>query len=79
MMDLRWIISKVQEEGCAFETAVLLEITSEKAGSFQVDTHGCKHNVEVLLMAIVNALVRNTLLVDQAGLPTNLGSNLVVW
>lgn len=77
-MHARRIVGEVEEEGDTLQAAVLLEITGEETGSFQVDTHGTEDDGEVLLVAIVDTLVGNALLLDQASLSTNLGGDFVV-
>lgn len=77
-MDLRGVVGQVKKQSDTLQTAVLLEISGEESSSFQIDTHSCKNNREVFLMAIVCALIRYTLLLNQTSLSTNLGSNFVV-
>jgi len=77
-LHLRRIVCQVQEEGDTLQRAVLLEIAGEETSSFQVNTHGSKDDGEILLMSIVCTLVRNTLLLYQTSLSTNLGGNLVM-
>ena len=73
-MDLRRVVGQVQEQSNSLHTAVLLEIASEESAGFQVDTHGTEDDGEVVLVVIVNTLGG----LDQTGLSTNLGSDLVV-
>lgn len=75
-MDVRRVISQVQEQRDTLHTAVLLEITGEETASLHVDTHSCEDDREVLFVSVVDVLSR---LADQASLATNLGSNFVVW
>lgn len=77
--DERGVIGKVKEESDTLQTAVLFKVAGEKTGGLQVNTHSTEDNREVVLVAIVHALVRDTLLLHQACLPTNLGGNLVMW
>lgn len=74
----RRIVGKVEEESDTLQTAVLLEIAGEETGGFQVDTHGTENNGEVLLVAVMNTLVGDTLLLNQTGLSANLGGDFVV-
>lgn len=64
---------KTYKRGSPFQRAVFLEILFEEASSLHVDTHSGKHNGKVVLVTILNALG----LLHQAGLPTNLSSNLI--
>ena len=74
----RRIVGQVEEERDALQTAVLLEVSREEPCCFQIHTHRGEHDGEVLLVAVVHALVCDTLLLDEAGLPTDLGGDFVV-
>ena len=73
-LDLRRVVGQVQEQSDSLHTAVLLEVASEESAGFQVDTHGTEDDGEVVLVVIVNTLGG----LDQTGLSTDLGGNLVV-
>ena len=75
---LRRIVGEVEEEGGAPQAAVLFEIAGEEAGGFQVHTHSGEYDSEVVLVAVVYALVAGTLTLDETGLSANLGGNLVM-
>jgi hypothetical protein len=72
---LRRVVCQVQEQGNALHTAVLLEVLGEETTRLQVNTHGTEDNGEVVIVVVVYTLRG---LSDQAGLSTNLRSNLVV-
>ena len=74
----RRIVSEVKEESNTLQTAVLLEVAGEETSGFQVDTHGTENNGEVLLVAVMNTLVGDALLLDETSLSANLGGNFVV-
>ncbi|KAI6769729.1 hypothetical protein HG530_004358 [Fusarium avenaceum] len=72
------IVGEVKEEGGTLQTAVLLEIAGEETSGFQVNTHSTEDNGEVLLVAIVDTLIGDTLLLDKTSLSANLGGDFVV-
>lgn len=72
---LRWIIGQVQEKRDPLHASVLFKIFSKESARLQVDTHGAEHDREIVLMTVVHGFVW---CVDQAGLPTDLSSNLIV-
>ena len=74
-IDLRWVICQIQEQCDALHGPVLLEVAREEARRLQVDTHGAKHDREVLLVSVVDVLRR---LPDQASLPADLRGDLVM-
>lgn len=74
----RRIVGEVKEEGGTLQTAVLLEIAGEETSGFQVNTHSTEDNGEVLLVAIVDTLIGDTLLLDKTSLSANLGGDFVV-
>jgi len=76
--DLRRIVGKVKEESGALQTAVLLEVAGEETSGLQVNTHGGEDDGEVLLVVIMNTLARDTVTLNQTGLPTNLGGDFIV-
>jgi len=55
-----------------------LPFSSKSRVKKQVDTHGTENNGEVLLVAVVNTLVGDALLLDETSLSANLGGNFVV-
>jgi hypothetical protein len=76
--DLRRIVGQVQEQSDTLQTSILLEISGEETSSFQVDTHSSKDNREILLVSIMCTLIRDTLLLNQTSLSTNLSSDFVM-
>ena len=79
----RRVVGQVKEEGDPVETAVLLKVLTEEAGSLHVDSHRGEHDREVVLVAVVDALGRRRLgvpvgrdLVDETSLATDLRGNL---
>lgn len=77
-MNSRRIVGKVEEKSDTLQGTVLLEIAGEESGSLQVDTHGTENDGEVLLVAVVDTLVGDTLLLDETSLSANLGGDFVV-
>lgn len=77
-LHIRRIIGQILEERHTLHTAILLEIFRKEPTRLQIDTHGAKDNSKVVLVIILHALVRLTLL-HQPSLPTNLRRNFVVW
>ena len=75
---LRWIVSQVQEQAYILHRAILLEILLEKSSSFHVDTHSSEDNSEIVA-AIVHNVLAAMMLLDQAGLTTNLSCDFIVW
>ena len=74
----RRIVGEVQEECNTLQTAVFLKVAGEETGSFQVNTHSTEDDREILLVTVMNALVSDALLLDEASLSANLGSDFVV-
>jgi hypothetical protein len=63
------------------EVGVCLDVPRCTQTDFHVDTHSTEHNVEVVLVAVVNGF-RVARTVDETCLPTNLGGDLIrasVW
>ena len=75
MGHIRRVVGQVQEQRDTLHTAVLLEVAREETTSLHVHTHGGEHDREVLLVSVMDVLGG---LVDQTGLATDLGGNLVV-
>jgi hypothetical protein len=75
---LRRIVGQIQEQSDTFQTSILLEIPGEETSSFQVDTHSSENNREILFVSIMCTLIRDTLLLHQTGLSTNLSSDFVM-
>lgn len=73
----RRVGSQVDEKGTVRNGTALFKVLLEESGSLHVDTHGSEDDGEVVLVAIVNTLGRSWSL-DQTGLSTNLGGDLVV-
>ena len=71
----RRIIGQVQEQRDTLHTAILLKVSREESRRLQIDTHGTKHDGEVLLVTIVYILCG---LADQTCLPTDLRCDFVV-
>mmetsp|Transcript_17593 Transcript_17593/g.38076 ORF Transcript_17593/g.38076 Transcript_17593/m.38076 type:complete len:323 (-) Transcript_17593:344-1312(-) len=69
----RRIVCQVQEQGGTLHGTTLLEIGSEKTGSFHIHSHSTKHNGEVLLVRISGILQLN-----EGGLTGNLSGNLIM-
>ncbi len=68
------VVGQVQEEAHALHGAVLLEVLLEEASSLHVDAHGGEDDGEVVLVVVLHAALLGEL--DQAGLATDLGSDL---
>lgn len=75
---LRRVVRQVQEQGDTLHATVLLEISCEETTCLQVDTHSTEDDGEVVGVSVVYALVDLSRPTDQAGLSTNLRSDLVV-
>jgi hypothetical protein len=73
----RRVRSQVDEQRRVTDGSTLLEILLEEPGSLHVDTHSGEDDGEVVLVAVVDTLVGSWAL-DQTGLTTDLGGNLVV-
>jgi hypothetical protein len=71
----RRVVGQVQEQRDTLHAAVLLKVSCEEAARLQVDTHGTEDNGEVVLVAVVHALVGCA---NQTGLSANLGGDFVV-
>lgn len=67
------VISQVHEEADAVHGAVDLEVLLEEAGGLKVDTHGSEDDAEIL-----GVVVEHILALDEVGLATDLGTDLVV-
>jgi hypothetical protein len=63
----------VHEEAHTVHRAIDLEILLEETSCFEVDTHCCKDNSEVILVSI-----ENVLMFDEGSLTTDLSTNLRV-
>lgn len=71
-MDVRRVISQVQEQRDTLHTAIFLEIAGKESSSLLVDTHGRENDGEVVLVAVVDILL------NQASLTADLRGNLIV-
>ena len=71
----RRIIGQIQEQGDPLHAAVLLEISGEEPARFEIDSHGSKHDREVLLVPIVDVLGG---LIDKTSLTADLSGDLVM-
>ena len=76
--DARRVRSQIDEKGTVGDSSTLLKVLLEEPGGFHVNTHSSEDDREIVLVTIVNTLGCSWS-IDQTGLSTNLGSNVVVW
>ena len=69
----RGLVCQVDEHGDTLERSVLFEILLEESGGLHVDTHGCEHNGEVVLVAVEYAFGGS---LHETGLSTDLCGDL---
>mmetsp|Transcript_7875 Transcript_7875/g.13507 ORF Transcript_7875/g.13507 Transcript_7875/m.13507 type:complete len:340 (-) Transcript_7875:546-1565(-) len=69
------IVGQIQEKGHALHGPIFLEVLLEKSGGLHVHTHSGEHNGEVVLVRVHDAF---SVMLNQTGLPTDLGRNLIV-
>lgn len=70
------IVCQVQEKTHVLHGAVFFEILLEEPSGFHVDTHSGEHDGEIVLVIVQNGFARH---LDKTSLPTDLGSDFVVW
>ena len=71
----RRIVGQVHEQRDSIQTAILLKVLLEEPCRLHIDTHGAEHDVEVVLVAVVDGF-RVARSVNEACLTTDLGGDL---
>jgi len=78
ILRLRWIIGQIQEQAHVLHGSVLFKVLLKESSSLHVDSHGSEDNGEIVAAVVHDVLSLRAMLLDQASLATDLGSDLVV-